>query len=246
MKHRVFLIAAALCAAVFALNTTGCSSEEATAPALPYVSAEGVTTAEIELIPPAGAKAGGDFHFSFLTGKVEWTPGMIPLVVGDHPPKQERGPAELPFSMMGEADMKSVPVVILSESEIKSILSTGDFPEKKAATNPDRLNRESFYVLKDETDHSFYVFRLKDNSPKYVWQQIEYVRIGEGESWKENENPGLSALVKSASNTKTGTSRSIEKKKTNAETTRQKIIQAWREKNDADRRKGKIRSWRNR
>ncbi len=238
MKHRVFLIAAALCAAVFTLNTTGCSSEEATAPALPYVSAEGVTTAEIELIPPAGAKAGGDFHFSFLTGKVEWTPGMIPLVVGDHPPKQERGPAELTFSMMGEADMKSVPVVILSESEIKSILSTGNFPEKKAATNPDRLNRESFYVLKDETDHSFYVFRLKDNSPKYVWQQIEYVRIGEGESWKENENPGLSALVKSASNTKTGTSRSIEKRKTNAETTRQKILQAWREKNDADRRKG--------
>jgi hypothetical protein len=118
MKHRVFLIAAALCAAVITLNTTGtgCSSEEATAPALPYVSAEGVTTAEIELIPPAGAKAGGDFHFSFLTGKVEWTPGMIPLVVGDHPPKQERGPAELTFSMMGEADMKSVPLVILSES----------------------------------------------------------------------------------------------------------------------------------
>ncbi|MBQ7731156.1 MAG: ankyrin repeat domain-containing protein [Lentisphaeria bacterium] len=130
--------------------------------------------------------------------------------------------------MMGEIDMRKVEIIVLSESEIKSILSTGIFPEKDATKNPQRMSPNPYYILKDESEHSFYVFKLKDHSPKYAWLQIAYVRIGDGESWKGN--PDLAALLDvpkpdAASNTR---------RKTNADKTRQKIQLAW-DKQEAER-----------
>lgn len=81
------------------------------------------------------------------------------------------------------------------------------------------MKPDSYYLLKDETDLSFYVFRLKDHSPAYVWQQIAYVRIGEGESWKGN--PDLAALL----DVPKADTASNSRRKTNADKTRQKILE---------------------
>ena len=125
MKHRVFLIAAlfACMLGVFAV-----------------FAQDGVKTAEFELNPPAetfdAATGGGIFHFSFATGKTEWVPFRRPaniqelaeLAMRERNP--EKAPAGLDFSIRGEIDMRKTPIMILSEDEIKSILSTGVLPEK--------------------------------------------------------------------------------------------------------------------
>lgn len=161
---------------------------------------DGVKIAEIELNPPIERGNGGSFHFSFVTGKTEWIPIKKPilsakeqaeLVMRERNP--EKDPAGLDFSIMGEIDMRKVPIMILSEDEIKSILSTGVLPEKDATTKPQRMKLGSFYILKEETDYSFYIFKLKDSSPQYAWQRIEYIRIIDRQSWKEN--PDLSAFL---------------------------------------------------
>ena len=46
---------------------------------------------------------------------------------------------ELDFSMMGEIDMRKAEIMVLSESEIKSILSTGKLPGKDATKKPQRM-----------------------------------------------------------------------------------------------------------
>ncbi len=200
----------------------------------------GVRTAELELNPPADAvdaftaTGGGIFHFSFATGKTEWVPFRKPaniqelaeLAMRERNP--EKGPAGLDFSFRGEIDMRKAPIMILSEDEIKSILSSGNLPEKKATTKPQHMSPDSWYILKDEANLSFYVFRLKDHSPGYVWQQIAYVRIGEGESWKGN--PDLAALL----DVPKADTASNSRRKTNADKTRQKIQQAW-DKQEAER-----------
>ena len=137
--------------------------------------------------------------FSFVTGKTDWTPVYrftLPLNPSESAllqKKREKGPAELEFSMMGEVNLTDAPIMVLSESEIKSILSTGKLPEKEATKTPQRMNPDSYYILKEESDHSFYVFMLKDYSPKNAWQQIAYVRIPDGKSWKKNSD--LTALL---------------------------------------------------
>ena len=124
MKHRVFLIAAlfACMLGVFAV-----------------FAQDGVKTAEFELNPPAetfdAVTGGGIFHFSFATGKTEWVPFRRPaniqelaeLAMRERNP--EKAPAGLDFSIRGEIDMRKTPIMILSEDEIKSILSTGVLPE---------------------------------------------------------------------------------------------------------------------
>ena len=223
MKYKsVSAIAAILCGGflAFAASLTSCSLT-------------GVKTADFELNPPADAENAGRFRFSFATGKMKWIPirritSLQDLEEVSAQQNQEKGTAELDFSMMGEIDMRKVEIIVLSESEIKSILSTGIFPEKDATKNPQRMSQNPYYILKEESDHSFYVFKLKDHSPKYAWLEIAYVRIGEGESWKGN--PDLAALLDvpkpdAASNTR---------RKTNADKTRQKIQLAW-DKQEAER-----------
>ena len=181
MKHKTLFILT-----VFSLLSLGVTAQD------------GIRTAELELNPPADAENAGRFRFSFATGNTEWIPirritSLQDLAEVSAQQNQEKGTAELEFSMMGEIDMRKVEIIVLSESEIKSILSTGIFPEKDATTKPQAMKPDSWYILKDETNQSFYVFKLKDYSPGYVWQQIAYVRIGEGESWKGN--PDLAALL---------------------------------------------------
>ena len=201
MKHKsVSTIAAILCGTILAF-----------AASMTAFAQSGVRTAEFELNPPAEAVddanwtdierglSGGTFHFSFATGKTEWVPFKRPaniqelteLAMRERNP--EKAPAGLDFSIKGEIDMRKAPVMILSEDEIKSILSTGKLPEKKPTTKPQGMKQDSWYLLKDETDHSIYVFKLKDHSPGYVWQQLAYVRIPDGTSWKKN--PDLTALL---------------------------------------------------
>ena len=223
MKYKsVSTIAAILCGTVlaFAASLTSCAQT-------------GVKTAEFELNPPADAENAGRFRFSFATGEMEWIPirrisSLQDLAEASAQQNQEKGSAELDFSMMGEIDMRKVEIMVLSESEIKSILSTGILPEKDATKNPRRMNPDSHYVLKDESEYSFYVFKLKDHSSKYAWQQIAYVRIGEGESWKGN--PDLAALLDEPKADAASNSR----RKTNADKTRQKIQQAW-DRQEAER-----------
>ena len=193
----------------------------------------GVKTADFELNPPSDAENAGRFRFSFATGKMKWIPirritSLQDLEEVSAQQNQEKSTAELDFSMMGEIDMRKVEIIVLSESEIKSILSTGILPEKDATKNPQRMSQNSWYILKDESEHSFYVFKLKDHSPAYVWQQIAYVRIGEGESWKGN--PDLAALL----DVPKADAASNSRRKTNADKTRQKIRQAW-DKQEAER-----------
>jgi FOG: Ankyrin repeat len=181
MKHKTLFILT-----VFSLLSLGVTAQD------------GIRTAELELNPPADAENAGRFRFSFATGNTEWIPirritSLQDLAEVSAQQNQEKGTAELEFSMMGEIDMRKVEIIVLSESEIKSILSTGILPEKDATTKPQAMKPDSWYILKDETNQSFYVFKLKDYSPGYVWQQIAYVRIGEGESWKGN--PDLAALL---------------------------------------------------
>jgi len=143
MKYKsVSTIAAILCGLLllFAASMTSCAQT-------------GVKIAEFELNPPADAVApfartgGGLFHFSFATGKTEWVPfrratniqELAELAMRERNP--EKGTAELDFSMMGEIDMRKVEIMVLSESEIKSILSTGKPPEKDATKNPQRRKR---------------------------------------------------------------------------------------------------------
>jgi len=164
----------------------------------------GVKTAEFELNPPAEAfgaasMPAGIFHFSFATGKTEWVPFGKPANIQElaelamRAQNPEKAPAGLDFSIRGEIDMRKAQIVILSEDEIKSLLSTGKLPEKKPTTKAQGMKPDSWYLLKDETDRSTYVFRLKDHSPGYIWQQIAYVRIPDGTSWKKN--PDLTALL---------------------------------------------------
>ena len=221
-KKTVWITAAILCGGflVFAASLTACALT-------------GVKTVDFELNPPSDAENAGRFRFSFATGKMKWIPirritSLQDLEEISAQQNQEKGTAELDFSMMGEIDMRKVEIIVLSESEIKSILSTGIFPEKDATKNPQRMGPNPYYILKDESEHSFYVFKLKDHSPKYAWLEIAYVRIGEGESWKGN--PDLAALLDvpkpdAASNTR---------RKTNADKTRQKIQLAW-DKQEAER-----------
>ena len=181
MKHKTLFILT-----VFSLLSLGVTAQD------------GIRTAELELNPPADAENAGRFRFSFATGNTEWIPirritSLQDLAEVSAQQNQEKGTAELEFSMLGEIDMRKVEIIVLSESEIKSILSTGILPEKDATTKPQAMKPDSWYILKDETNQSFYVFKLKDYSPGYVWQQIAYVRIGEGESWKGN--PDLAALL---------------------------------------------------
>jgi len=200
----------------------------------------GVRTADFELNPPEDAvdaftpTGGGVFHFSFATGKTEWVPFRRPaniqelaeLAMRERNP--EKGPAGLDFSIRGEIDMRKAQIVILSEDEIKSILSTGALPEKKPTTKAQGLKSDSYYLLKDETDQSTYIFKLRDHSPGYVWQQIAYVRIPDGTSWKKN--PDLAALL----DVPKADAASNSRRKTNADRTRQKIQQAW-DKQEAER-----------
>ena len=230
MKYKtVSAIATILCGLLllFAASMTSCAQT-------------GVRTAEFELIPSADAvdafasTGGGIIHFSFATGKTEWVPFKRPanlqelaeLAMRERNP--EKGPAGLDFSMMCEIDMRKAEIMVLSESEIKSILSTGKLPEKEATKNPQRMSPNPYYILKDEAEHSFYVFKLKDHSPKYAWLEIAYVRIGDGESWKGN--PDLAALLDVPKPDAASNSR----RKTNADKTRQKIQQAW-DKQEAER-----------
>ena len=193
MKHRVFLIAAALLFGAILSFTASMTA----------FAQSGVKTAEFELNPPAetfdAVTGGGIFHFSFATGKMEWGPFRRPaniqelaeLAMRERNP--EKAPAGLDFSIRGEIDMRKTPIMILSEDEIKSILSTGKLPEKKPTTKSQGMKPDSYYLLKDETDQSTYVFKLRDHSPGYVWQQLAYVRIPDGTSWKKN--PDLTALL---------------------------------------------------
>ena len=160
---------------------------------------DGVKTAEFELNPPADAENAGRFRFSFETGKTEWIPVKRPTSLQEltelamRERNQKKAPAGLDFIIDGEIDMRKAQPVILSEDEIKSILSTGVLPEKKPTTKAQGMKTDSWYLMKDETDRSTYVFRLKDHSPGYVWQQLAYVRIPDGTSWKKN--PDLTALL---------------------------------------------------
>ena len=223
MKYKsVSTIAAILCGTLLAFVAS-----------LTAFAQNGVKTAELELNPPADAENAGRFRFSFETGKTEWIPirritSLQDLAEVSAQQNQEKATAELDFSMMGEIDMRKAPIMILSEDEIKSILSTGKLPGKDATKKPQRMKPDSWYILKDETDQSFYVFRLKDNSPRYVWQQLAYVRIPDGTSWKAN--PDLTALL----NMPKADAAANSKKKTNADLTRQKIQQAW-DKQEAER-----------
>lgn len=164
------------------------------------VAQAGVKTVEFELNPPSAEDGGGTFVFSFSSEKTEWIPNR--RILNSQDPSealfsqqqvQKAVADELSFSMMGEVDMRKSLIMVLSESEIKSILSTGHLPEKEAEKIPQRLKRDCYYVLKDVTNHSFYVFRLKDNSPKYAWQKIDFICVLNGQSWKDN--PDLSALL---------------------------------------------------
>ena len=223
MKYKtVSTIAAILCGGflVFAAPLTACALT-------------GVKTVDFELNPPSDAENAGRFRFSFATGKMKWIPirritSLQDLEEISAQQNQEKGTAELDFSMMGEIDMRKVEIIVLSESEIKSILSTGIFPEKDATKNPQRMSPNPYYILKDESEHSFYVFKLKDHSPKYAWLEIAYVRIGEGESWKGN--PDLAALL----DVPKADAASNSRRKTNADKTRQKIQLAW-DKQEAER-----------
>ena len=199
MKFKpVSTIAALLCGTLllFVAPLTACAKEETT-------TKNNVRTAEFELNPPAetfdAVTGGGIFHFSFASGKTEWLPFGKPaniqelaeLAMRERNP--EKAPAGLDFSIRGEIDMRKAPVMILSEDEIKSILSTGALPEKKPTTKAQGMKPDSYYLLKDETDQSTYVFKLRDHSPGYIWQQLAYVRIPDGTSWKKN--PDLTALL---------------------------------------------------
>ena len=200
MKFKpVSAIAAILCGTIllFAASMTACAKEETT-------TKNNVRTAEFELNPPAeefdtAPMPVGIFHFSFATGIMEWLPFGKPANIQDpaelamRERNPEKAPAGLDFIIDGEIDMRKAKIVILSEDEIKSILSTGVLPEKKPTTKAQAMKPDSYYLLKDETDQSFYVFRLKDHSPGYVWQQLAYVRIPDGTSWKKN--PDLTALL---------------------------------------------------
>ena len=177
MKYKtVSTIAAILSGAMlaFAASLTSCALT-------------GVKTADFELNPPAGTENAGRFRFSFATGEMKWIPirritSLQDLEEVSAQQNQEKGTAELDFSMMGEIDMRKAQPVILSEDEIKSILSTGALPEKKPTTKAQGMKPDFFYLLKDEADHSIYVVKLRDHSPGYVWQQIAYVRIPDGTS----------------------------------------------------------------
>ena len=223
---------------VNAIATLFCGTILLFASSMTAFAQSGVRTAEFELNPPAetfdAVTGGGIFHFSFATGKTEWVPFRRPaniqelaeLAMRERNP--EKAPAGLDFSIRGELDMRKTPIMILSEDEIKSILSTGKLPEKKPTTKSQGMKPDSYYLLKDETDQSTYVFKLRDHSPGYVWQQLAYVRIPDGTSWKKN--PDLTALLDvpkpdAASNTR---------RKTNADKTRQKIQLAW-DKQEAER-----------
>ncbi len=200
MKNKpVSTIAALICGllAFFAASMTACAKEKTT-------TKNNVRTAEFELNPPAeefdtAPMPVGIFHFSFATGIMEWVPFGKPANIQDlaelamRERNQKKAPAGLDFIIDGEIDMRKAQIVILSEDEIKSILSTGVLPEKKPTTKAQGMKTDSWYLMKDETDRSTYVFRLRDHSPGYVWQQLAYVRIPDGTSWKKN--PDLTALL---------------------------------------------------
>ena len=141
MKYKsVSTIAAILCGTVlaFAASLTACALT-------------GVKTVDFELNPPSDAENAGRFRFSFATGKMKWIPirritSLQDLEEISAQQNQEKGTAELDFSMMGEIDMRKVEIIVLSESEIKSILSTGILPEKDATKNPRRMNPDSYYA----------------------------------------------------------------------------------------------------
>ena len=201
MKYKfVSTIAALLCGAIllFTASMTACTKEET-------MTQNSVRTAEFELNPPADAADAanmpeGAFHFSFATGKTEWIPARRPANIQDLAERamrarnQEKSTAELVFSIMVTGEFyPEAPIMILSEDEIKSILSTGALPEKKQRRGLEPMKPDSWYLLKDETDHSTYVFKFRDYSLLCAWLQIAYVRIPDGMSWKEN--PDLTALL---------------------------------------------------
>ena len=166
MKHRVFLIATIFCLAlgVFAA-----------------FAQEGVTTAEIELIPPA-EPGDGMFFFSFPSGKTKWGASY------------KRSHDEVAFYFSG---MLFPGIMVLTKPEAEAILTTGTLPEKEILRSWERMDREHCYILKDQTDKVFYVFTLTDASPAYAWLEIRHIRIPDGAEWKGN--PGLAALLKASS-----------------------------------------------
>ena len=161
MKYKsVSTFAAILCGTIllFAAFMTACAKEETT-------TKNNVRTAEFELNPPAeefdtAPMPVGFFHFSFATGKMEWVPFGKPANIQDpaelamRERNPEKAPAGLDFIIDGEIDMRKAQIVILSEDEIKSILSTGVLPEKKPTTKLQGMKTESWYLMKDETDRS--------------------------------------------------------------------------------------------
>ena len=166
MKHRVFLIAAlsACMLSVFAAFAQG-----------------DIQTADFKLTYPANPAAGA-FFFSFQNGKLEWKT-VIEL---------EKRHGELLISADIEYSLNGAPGAILSMEQFDAILNGDPLPDMTPMQRVFKPDFEHVYVLKDDIEKACYVFMLKGASKMYSCQTIQYARIPDGISWKQN--PDLIAL----------------------------------------------------
>ena len=166
MKHRVFLIAAlsACMLSVFAAFAQG-----------------GIRTADFKLTYPANPAAGA-FFFSFSDGKLEWKT-VIEL---------EKRHGELLISADIEYSLNGAPGAILSMEQFDALLNGDPLPDMTPMQRVFKPDFEHVYVVKDDVEEVYNVFMLKDASKMYSCQTIQYARIPDGMSWKQN--PDLIAL----------------------------------------------------
>ena len=141
----------------------------------------GIQTADFKLTYPANP-ASGAFFFSFSDGKLEWKT-VIEL---------EKRHGELLISADIEYFLNDAPGAILSMEQFDAILNGDPLPDMKPMQKVFQPDFEHVYVLKDDIEKACYVFILKDASGMYSCQTIQYVRIPDGMSWKQN--PDLIAL----------------------------------------------------
>ena len=141
----------------------------------------GIKTADFKLTYPANPAAGA-FFFSFQDGKLEWKT-VIEL---------EKRHGELLISADIEYFLNGAPGAILSMEQFDAILNGDPLPDIKPMQRVFKPDFEHVYVVKDDVEEAYNVFMLKDASKMYSCQTIQYARIPDGMSWKQN--PDLIAL----------------------------------------------------
>ena len=156
---------------------------------LPYagIAQDGIKNSEIQLAFPADPE-NGMYVFSFSDGKLEWRINHV-LTLAEalaQEKQQKKSHNELLISLLSEYSLNGSLGTILSKEQFDTILKKGSLPDMMPMQKAFEPDLEHIYVLKSEIENAYYIFRLRDASKRYTWQEIQYIRIPEGQEWKQN------------------------------------------------------------